>query len=111
MNRYGTTLNLSPTEMAFITYVVNMDIGISTYFTAVKEGYKDVSLATSNDKIFDLTCSTVIIGAKRTHETYEMNGDLDEIKYFYRALTTAGTLCNIPTLMCIYKKMNHFGLI
>ena len=37
-----------------------------------------------------LSCSVVHIGAKNFHGQFEMDGDLDEIKYFYRELFPAG---------------------
>ena len=85
-----TTTSLSSTKWTFITYLVDIDVGISIFFNAVKERFSDVNDATLNSNP-PLSCSVNIIGAKQTYGAYDMNGDLDEVKYFYRVLTPTGT--------------------
>ena len=90
MDGYHTSSSLSTSEWSFITYTVDLNEGISSYFNSIKEGFKDVAAATTNPATDALSCSTVIIGAKNSLGHYSMNGDLDEVKYFYSALTPAG---------------------
>ena len=90
----GTTSSLSSTEWSFITYVVNINVGVYSYFNALREGFKSIDDATTNANQDVLSCSTVHIGAKNSPGHYAMNGDLDEIKWFYRDLSPAGTVVN-----------------
>ena len=66
--------------------MVNIDDGISVYFNAVKEGFLSMASATYKANPDVLSCSGVHIGAKNFLEQFELDGDLDEIKYFYREL-------------------------
>ena len=80
-------------EWSFLTYVVNIDDGISIYFNAVKEAFKSITEAIDVATNVDvLSCSGVHIGAKNYLGQFKMDGDLDEIKYFYRELSPAGEL-------------------
>ena len=85
-----STSSLSPTEWSFLTYVVNIDDGVSVYFNAVKEGFLSMASATYKANPDVLSCSGVHIGAKDFRGEFELDGDLDEIKYFYRELSPAG---------------------
>ena len=99
INSYATTSSLSSTEWSFVTYVANVvDLqngNVSTYVNALKEGFSDAP--TSNTITDALSCSTVVIGAKNVGGHYSMNGDLDEVKYFYRVLSDAGIDCAFKT--------------
>ena len=70
--------------------MVNVDVGISIYFNAVKEGFLSMSSARYKAKPDVLSCSGVHIRAKNSIGEFELNGDLDELKYFYRELFPAG---------------------
>ena len=82
--------DLSPTKWAFITYVVNMDVGVSTYYNAMREGFASISAASPRNTAPLTSCGRVIMGAKHTWGAYAINGELDEIKFFYKDLTPAG---------------------
>ena len=71
--------------------MVNADDGISIYFNAVKEAFKSIKEAIDVPTNPDvLSCYGVYIGVKNIGGQYELDGDLDEIKYFYRELFPAG---------------------
>ena len=88
----GTKTDLSPTEWSFITYVMNMDVGISTFLDAVREGFASISSASPRNNAPVTSCPRVAIGTKHVWGTHGITGKLDEIKFFYRALSAAGQI-------------------
>ena len=70
--------------------MVNIDVGISVYFNAVKEGFLSMKSARYKVNPDVLSCSGVHIGANNFRGEFELDGDLDEIKYFYGELSPAG---------------------
>ena len=61
---------------------MNIDVGVSVYFNAVKEGFLSLASATYKANPDVLSCSGVHIGAKNFLGQSELRDDLDEIKYF-----------------------------
>ena len=55
-----------------------------------REGFLSIASATPKSDPEVLSCSGVHIGAKNFLGQFELDGDLDEIKYFYRELFHAG---------------------
>ena len=86
----GTKSDLSPTKWSFVTYVVNMDVGISTFLDAVREGFAPISFASPRNNAPVTSCPRVVIGTKHSWGTHGITGKLDEIKFFYKALSAAG---------------------
>ena len=70
--------------------MVNIDVGISVYFSAVKEEFLSMKSARYKVNSDVLSCSGVHIGANNFRGEFELDGHLDEIKYFYRELSPAG---------------------
>ena len=94
-NAILTTSILSSTEWVFLAYGVDIEVGISVFFNAVKETFRNINDVTLNNDPAKLSCSVNVIGAKFESGAYEMKGDLDEVKYFYRVLTPTGVVRNI----------------
>ena len=86
----GTKTELSETKWSFITFVVDMDIGISSYFNAAKEGLAPISSGSPRSNAPVTSCGRVIMGAKSPGGSYALQGEMDEIKFFYKVLTTTG---------------------
>ena len=67
-----------------------MEVGVSTYYNAMREGFAPISAASPRNTAPLTSCGRVIMGAKHTWGAYAINGELDEIKFFYKDLTPAG---------------------
>ena len=73
-----------------LTVVVDIDVGITTFHDGVRDGFTNISEATPGSNNSYPSCENVLVGAKSTGGHYPLFGDLDDLKYFYRALSPAG---------------------
>ena len=71
---------------------LTIDVGITTFHDGVKDGFTDISEATSGSNNSYPSCDSVVVGAKNLNGHYPLFADLDDLKYFYKALTPAGKL-------------------
>ena len=74
----------------YVVVVVDLSIGAYTYLDGVVDGFKNISQAESHPDTNHLSCNTVYFGVKNAAAEHPLNANVDEIKYFYDALSAAG---------------------
>ena len=86
--------------MALYCCGVVLRTGAYIYLDGVLDGFKNISQAESHPDTNHLSCSAVYLGVKNAAAEYPLNANVDEIKYFYNALSPAGK--NVHTsIFCV----------
>ena len=73
-----------------VTIVVDLTVGGSVYLDGVLDVFNDISNVADVPSTSEPSCSTVYIGVKDAAGENPLNADLDEIRYFYTALSASG---------------------
>ena len=87
---YESQSNIPYKVWTLLTIVVDIDVGITTFHNGIRVGFTDMSEVTPGSNNSYPACQHILVGAKSTGGHYPLFGDLDDLKYFYRALTAAG---------------------
>ena len=83
-----------------------MGVGLSTFLDAVREGFAPISSASPRNNAPVTSCPRVVIGTKHVWGAHGINGKLDEIKFFYRALSFEGR-CKTIYFIYLIQFNNH----
>ena len=87
---FRTSSTLVYNVWRYIVVVVDLRTGAYIYLDGVLDGFKNISHAESHPDTNHLSCTTVYFGVKNAAAEYPLNANVDEIKYFYNALSPAG---------------------
>ena len=81
---------LVSSQWVHVAAVVKVNFGAFIYLNGVSDGFRDTSQAVSHPDTNHLSCSTVLFGVKNTTLQYPLSANMDDIKYFYDALSPTG---------------------
>ena len=92
---FRTSSTLLYNVRRYIVVVVDLRTGAYIYLDGVLDGFKNISQAESHQDTNHLSCSTAYFGVKNAAAEHPLDANVDEIKYFYNALSPAGKNINL----------------
>lgn len=78
-------------DWAHVTYVFDVNTGVTWYINGVKDSFKDINEKESRGPQ-QPGCFPVNIGAKNTGGHYPIDAVVDDMKYMFSAVTAEGNL-------------------
>ena len=81
-------------DWTFVVITVDTNVGLTIYINGTKDTFKSITQAGDSSN-YQSTCRQLVVGIKTPSVLNPANSDLDELMYFYRALSDTGKLTKV----------------